>query len=203
MSKSKQHLAIFASGTGSNAEKIIQYFKDNPSIEISLIVSNQPAALVLEKAKQDRIDTLVVEKAKFFDTKNYVEQFQALGIDWIILAGFLWLIPKSIIDAFPNKIINIHPALLPKYGGKGMYGMNVHRAVLENNEKESGITIHYVNEHYDEGQIIFQAECPIDEGDSPEKIQKKVQVLEHTHYPRVIGELIKKIANFNAIDGSG
>lgn len=184
------HLAVFASGAGSNAQKIIDYFRDHPAIKISLIVSNKPQAGVLQIAQKEKIASLIIEREKFFRGDGYVNELKALDIHWIILAGFLWKVPETLIQAFPGKIINIHPALLPKYGGKGMYGHFVHEAVIAAGEKESGITIHYVDEHFDHGQHILQAICPIEPGDTPESLAKKVQLLEHKHYPAIIEKLV-------------
>ncbi len=183
-------LAIFASGTGSNAQKIIDHFQHHDHIEVSLIVSNKPKAGVLEIAQKEDIPFIVLSRESFYKTHQLVKQLQTRQIDFIILAGFLWLVPDYLIRSFPNKIINIHPALLPNYGGKGMYGMHVHEAVKKNKETISGITIHYVNENYDEGQIIKQVTCEINPNDSALDIRNKVLVLEHDHYPRVIEELI-------------
>jgi phosphoribosylglycinamide formyltransferase-1 len=187
-------LAIFASGTGSNAQKIIDYFREHDLIEVSLIVSNKPKAGVLEIAQKEDIPFIVLSRDSFYKTQQLVQQLQTRQIDLIILAGFLWLVPDYLVKAFSDAIINIHPALLPKYGGKGMYGMHVHEAVKKNEETESGITIHYVNEHYDEGQIIKQVVCPLSQNDSPQEIRNKVLVLEHYHYPRVI----EALANSNS-----
>ncbi|MCF6243376.1 MAG: phosphoribosylglycinamide formyltransferase [Bacteroidales bacterium] len=181
-----KNIAIFASGSGTNAENIINYFKNHPKIKVSLVLSNCKNAYVLERAKKQKVETLVFNRGIFYDTNDIIEILQQKQIDYIVLAGFLWLIPKHFIRAFENRIINIHPALLPKYGGKGMYGMNVHKAVIANKEKQSGISIHYVNEHYDEGDIIFQATCPVNESDTPEKLAEKVHKLEYEHFPKVI-----------------
>lgn len=184
------HLAIFASGTGSNAQKIIDSFRNHPLIKVSLVVSNKPDAGVLQIAQKEQINTLIINKEQFFRGNAYADELKAAQIDWVILAGFLWKVPIALIQAFPDRIINIHPALLPKYGGKGMYGHFVHEAVLAAGEKESGITIHYVDEHFDHGNTIFQAVCVLDENDTPLTIAKKVQVLEHAHYPEVIERLV-------------
>ncbi|ANW97181.1 phosphoribosylglycinamide formyltransferase [Wenyingzhuangia fucanilytica] len=182
-------IAILASGSGSNAENIAQYFSTHKNVKITYILSNKKDAFVLERAKKLKI------KSKVFSNKEMKEQVELLNLlkveaDFIILAGFLLKVPENIIEAFPNKIINIHPALLPNYGGKGMYGMHVHRAVKENNEKETGITIHYVNENYDEGAIIFQAKAALTKDDTPETIAEKIHLLEQEHFPRVIDEVI-------------
>lgn len=183
-------IAIFASGTGSNAAKIIDHFKNHKSISVSLIVSNKPEAGVLKIAEQYPIQTLVLEKEKFFRGNAFTDELKTAGIDFIVLAGFLWKIPATLIKAFPNSIINIHPALLPKYGGKGMYGRYVHQAVIDNKETESGITIHIVDEHYDNGDIIFQAKCSVQENDTAISVAAKVQQLEHEHYPNVIEQVV-------------
>jgi phosphoribosylglycinamide formyltransferase-1 len=185
-------IAIFASGTGTNAQKIIDALGSSlteNSVMISLVVSNKTDAGVLKIANENNIPTLVIEKEKFFRGNGYAEELKALGINLIILAGFLWKIPVTLIRAYPKKIINIHPALLPKYGGKGMYGNYVHEAVLANKETESGITIHYVDEIYDHGQVILQAKCVLTEAETPETLAKKVQSLEHRHFPVAIAVL--------------
>lgn len=188
----QKRLAIFASGSGSNAEKIAEYFKNHPNIEISLILSNNPQAGVIARARKFQIPVVLFDKKTFYDTKRIVELLQNQHIDLVVLAGFMMLIPEAMVQAFPNRIINIHPALLPKYGGKGMYGHFVHEAVVAAQESESGITIHYVNEHYDEGTIIFQASCPVSPTDTPEDVAKKVQVLEHQHFPEVVEQVLKQ-----------
>jgi phosphoribosylglycinamide formyltransferase-1 len=184
-------ISIFASGTGSNARKIIDHFRCSEKISVELIVCNKPGAGVLHIAEEYDIPALLIEKEKFFRGNAYVDELIAAGIDFIVLAGFLWKIPPALIQAFPRKIINIHPALLPKYGGKGMYGHHVHRAVIDNKEKESGITIHYVDELYDHGDIIFQATCPVLENDTPETLAQRIHALEHEHYPKLIAGLLK------------
>ena len=184
----KKRLAIFASGS----EKIAEYFKNHPNIEISLILSNNPQAGVIARARKFQIPVVLFDKKMFYDTNRVIELLQNQHIDLVVLAGFMMLIPEAMVQAFPNKIINIHPALLPKYGGKGMYGHFVHEAVVAAQESESGITIHYVNEHYDEGTIIFQASCPVSPTDTPEDVAKKVQVLEHKHFPEVVELILKQ-----------
>jgi formyltetrahydrofolate-dependent phosphoribosylglycinamide formyltransferase len=183
------NVAIFASGGGSNAEQIINYFSSS-SIKIVLIVCNKPGAGVLEIAAKAGIPSLLIEKERFFNGDNYISELQKHKIDFIVLAGFLWKLPEALIKVYPKKIINIHPALLPKYGGTGMYGRHVHEAVITNKEKQSGITIHYVDELYDHGEIIFQAACAVDENDTAETLAKKVQALEHEHYARVIESVV-------------
>lgn len=186
-------IAIFASGSGSNAQRITEYFAENQSVSIELFLTNNPQAGVIERGRKLHIPTLIFDKYTFSKTEKILAILQKQEIDLIILAGFLWLIPEYLVKAYPNKIINIHPALLPKYGGKGMWGHFVHEAVVANKETQSGITIHYVNEHYDEGGIIFQASCEVAETDTPEDVAHKVQILEHQHFPRVIEDLIQNI----------
>ena len=187
----KSQIAIFASGAGSNAKKIIEYLreKDNSPVRVGLIVCNKPDAEVLKMAEQEQIPSIVVDKEKFFRGNGYVDELRSANIDFIVLAGFLWKIPDVLIRAYPGKMINIHPALLPKYGGKGMYGRFVHEAVIANNDKESGISIHYVNEVYDNGQVILQATCTVSESDTPDTLAKKVQALEHRHFPAAVAFL--------------
>ena len=187
-------IAIFASGAGTNARRIIDFFKDSALAEIALIVCNKPGAGVFEIARQHAIPSLLIERERFFRGDGYVPVLRQSGTDLIVLAGFLWKIPQAVLNAYPKKIINIHPALLPKYGGKGMYGHFVHEAVLAAKEMETGITIHYVDEHYDHGDTIFQARCPVATGADVAAISKSVQQLEHYHYPRVIEDVLKKMA---------
>lgn len=186
-----KRIVLFASGSGSNAEKIADYFAGNAEVEISLIVSNNPKAGVIDRARRLHIPVLLFDRTTFYNTNQITQLLLNQNVDLIVLAGFMWLMPGDLVRAFPNKIINIHPALLPKFGGKGMYGHFVHEAVVAAGETESGITIHYVNEHYDEGQIIFQAQCPVVPTDTPDDVAKKVQVLEHEHYPRIVAELLR------------
>lgn len=183
-------IAIFASGAGSNASAIIKRFRNHKTVKIALIVSNKPEAGVLNIAQQNKIPSLILDKEKFFRDNAYTDELKESGIEFIILAGFLWKIPSALISAYPGKIINIHPALLPKYGGKGMYGLNVHQAIIDNKEKESGITIHYVDEQYDHGDIILQAKCPVKENDTALSLAARIQELEHAHYPKLIEELL-------------
>jgi formyltetrahydrofolate-dependent phosphoribosylglycinamide formyltransferase len=181
-------LAIFASGKGSNAEKIIQYFENEEFVKISMVVCNNPQAGVLDIAKSHNIKTLLIDKTTFNQTEEYVQLFKSEGITHIILAGFLWKVPETLINGYRNKILNIHPALLPNFGGKGMYGDKVHEAVLASGQKETGITIHLVDEHYDHGTTVFQATVSIEDADTTSSIAEKVHSLEHLHYPRVIAE---------------
>ena len=184
------HVAIFASGAGSNARKIIEYFENQYVIKVSLIVCNVPTAGVLEIAKEKGIPTLLINKTEFA-YGGYVESLKNADIDFIVLAGFLWKVPEVLINAFPKAIVNIHPALLPNYGGKGMYGSRVHEAVIAAGESKSGITIHWVDANYDEGDIIFQAECTISSGDTPEVLAQKIHALEHQHFAPVIEKLLR------------
>lgn len=188
----RRNLAIFASGNGTNAENIIRYFKDDPAAEVKLVLSNKADAGVLERARRLGVDTKVFSRQDFYQSEVVLKTLQEFNIDWVILAGFLWLVPIPLIRAFPHRIINIHPALLPKFGGKGMYGDAVHRAVLDAGEKCSGITIHYVDENYDEGKVIFQAQCNIEQGDTPEALATRVHGLEYAHFPQVIKNEILK-----------
>ena len=184
------HIAIFASGAGSNARKIIEHFENKGlRIKVSLIVCNVPGAGVLDIAEEKGIPSLMINKSEFA-ANGYVESLKNAGIDFIVLAGFLWKVPEVLVRAYPKAIINIHPALLPKYGGKGMYGARVHEAVIAAGEKESGITIHWVNENYDEGAIIFQAKCSIDASDTAESLANKIHALEHAHFAITIEKLL-------------
>ena len=183
-------LAIFASGSGSNAERIINYFFDSQTVSIDLFLSNNPQAGVIERGKRLGIPTVLFDRKTFTQTNKIVDLLKNQQIDYVILAGFLWLIPENLVKAFPDKIINIHPALLPKFGGKGMWGHFVHEAVVANGEKASGITIHFVNERYDEGKVIFQAKCDVLPTDSPDDVARKVQLLEHQYFPEVIEKVI-------------
>jgi phosphoribosylglycinamide formyltransferase-1 len=187
-----KHIAIFASGEGTNAQNIIDYFKQSAIVKVVLVVSNNADANVLKRAKKANINTLLVDRTTLYQSNQVVEQLESAKIDLIVLAGFLWKIPENFIEKFPNKIINIHPALLPKYGGKGMYGMNVHKAVIEAKEKQSGISIHFVNEQYDEGQLISQHACNIIPTDTAEEVAKKIHQLECEFLPKAIFDLLKK-----------
>ena len=191
----RSRLAIFASGSGTNAEQIMLHFKDQPKIEVALMLSNKPEAFALARAKKFNVPTKVFSRQQFRERDDVLHWLLDEKISHIILAGFMWLMPASIIKKFPGKIINIHPALLPKFGGKGMYGHYVHEAVKAAGEKETGITIHLVNEKYDEGEILFQASCAVDPNDSTEQIAEKVHALEHRHYPEqiekwIVGKLV-------------
>ncbi|MCG8700298.1 MAG: phosphoribosylglycinamide formyltransferase [Bacteroidales bacterium] len=184
-------IALFASGSGTNVENIVNYFKDNVNIEVTLVLCNKPDAFVIQRAKNLRIHCEIFNREDFYHSANVLNRLRESGIDFIVLAGFLWLVPKNLTTEYPNRIINIHPALLPKYGGKGMYGKRVHEAVVENGETETGITIHYINEKYDEGNIIFQAKCEVNSTDKAEDVAEKVHALEYEHYPKVIERLLE------------
>lgn len=188
-------LAIFASGAGSNAQKIIDHFKKSSRIRISLVVCNKPGAGVLDIAARENIPVLMLEKERFFRGDGYIPELETHGIDFIVLAGFLWKIPVTLLRNYSGHIVNIHPALLPGYGGKGMYGNKVHEAVIAAGDAESGITIHYVDELYDHGATIFQARCPVYKTDTADSLAKRIHQLEHAHYPRVIGELLSQVKN--------
>ena len=182
-------IVIFASGSGTNAENIIRYFSDSATIEITAVLSNKKNAKVLERSNKYDIKTKVFSRDEFYETEKILEYLKK-ETDFIVLAGFLWKIPEKIIEVFSNKIINIHPALLPNYGGKGMYGMNIHKAIVANKESRTGITIHYVNKNYDEGAIIFQKEIALSNEDTPESVAKKIHILEQENFPRVIEEIL-------------
>lgn len=188
------NIAIFASGTGSNADKLIAYFQhlSSSKMKISLVISNNPNAKVLEKAKKANIETAIFSNNDFEEATPIVEYLKTKNIKWIVLAGFLRKISPNLLQAFPNRIINIHPSLLPKYGGKGMYGINVHKAVVAAGEKESGITIHVIDEEYDKGKILHQKSCAITPSDTPEDVAKKVLELEHQYFAKVVEETINR-----------
>ena len=190
-----KNIAIMASGAGSNAQKIIEYFSNREDISVQLIISNKKDAKVLTLASKAGISTLVISKESFYHSTDLLLELEKHQISFVVLAGFLWLIPLYLIQKYPERIVNIHPSLLPKYGGKGMYGHFVHEAVYEARELYSGITIHYVNEKYDEGSVVFQEQCEISASDQPSDIAKKVQFLEHTFYPVVIDQLVSSLAD--------
>ncbi|MDD5507179.1 MAG: phosphoribosylglycinamide formyltransferase [Bacteroidales bacterium] len=185
-----KNIAIFASGSGTNAENIAAHFRGNPQVCVRLILSNRPDALVLKRAEKLGIPTYVFSRYQLYQTDDILNILKENMICLIVLAGFLWLVPVHILKAYPNRIINIHPALLPQYGGKGFYGSVVHEAVIRSGDKESGITIHYVNEVYDSGQVIFQARCPVEPDDTPESLARKVHQLEYTYFPVIIEKLL-------------
>jgi phosphoribosylglycinamide formyltransferase-1 len=188
-----KRIAIFASGSGTNAQRIIEHFKDNADIEVSLVLTNNSKAFVLERAAKLKVPSFVFDRNLFYESNQVHDILTEIGVDFIVLAGFLWLIPANILQSWPGRIVNIHPALLPKFGGKGMYGDRVHQAVIEAGEKETGISIHYVNEKYDEGEIIFQEKFEVLPGDTPETIAGRIHELEHKHFPIVIEELLSQL----------
>lgn len=183
-------IALFASGSGTNAERIMDHFRSHPSIRVDLVLSNNPGAFALERARRHGVETALFSRTEFYETTRVPDLLQSRGITFVVLAGFLWLVPSPLLSAYPGRILNIHPALLPNYGGKGMYGMKVHEAVLRAGDSESGITIHHVNEQYDAGSSVFQARCPVLKGDSPETLAARIHELEHRHYPEVIENVI-------------
>ena len=189
----KKRIAIFASGSGSNAQKIMEHFKRHSDAEVAIILTNNPQAYVLQRADNFEIPSHIFTRHEFYETDEVIRLLKNLQVDLIVLAGFLWLVPPALLAAYPNKIINLHPALLPKYGGKGMYGDNVHKAILAAGEDESGITIHFVNQNFDEGEIIHQSRFKIEPGDTLEMIKFKGQQLEHNNFPRVVENLLKKM----------
>ncbi len=184
-------LALFASGHGTNVQQIMDYFKDSNNIKIDVVIVNKKDSYARERAKNMGVDNLYFNRDDFYNSDKVLEELKKREIDMIVLAGFLLLIPQNLIDNFPNAIINIHPALLPKYGGKGMYGHFVHETVIANKEKESGITIHYVNDRYDEGQTIFQAKCEVSPNDTPDDLAAKIHLLEKEYFPKVIESILE------------
>jgi phosphoribosylglycinamide formyltransferase 1 len=187
------NIAIFASGAGTNAQKIIDHFQNSSLARVALIVCNKKKAGVLQIAESENIPSLIIDREKFLSGNGYLDELLERKINFIVLAGFLWKIPSPLLQAYPRKIVNIHPALLPKFGGHGMYGSHVHEAVLAGKEVESGITIHYVDEHYDNGDVILQIKCPVLESDTPESLANRIHRLEHANYPLVIEELVQKL----------
>ena len=183
-------IAILASGSGSNAENIANYFKGSDYAEVSFIIANNPDAYVIERAKRLNIEYAVVTKAQFMEADSIIDMLKERDIDFVVLAGFLLLVPAKLIQAYPGRIVNIHPALLPKHGGKGMYGDRVHKAVVESGDTESGITIHLIDEQYDKGTTFFQAKCPVLLTDTPDDVATKVHALEYEHFPHVIEEIL-------------
>jgi len=189
-SRIMKKIAIFASGSGTNAQNIIEFFLDKPEVSVSLVLSNKKDALVLERAERLKVPSFSFDRKMFYESNEILHLLKKHKIDLIVLAGFLWLVPDYLLKNYPQRIINIHPALLPKYGGKGMYGARVHESVIRQGDSESGITIHYVNEKYDEGATIFQAKCSIDVGESPESLARKIHKLEYEHFPEAIEKLL-------------
>jgi len=183
-------IVIFASGAGSNAENIIRYFSNGKKAKVDLVLSNKPQAMVMKRAANLNVDAFFFDRSQFYETGEVLSMLRRRATDLIVLAGFLWLVPSDIIEAFKGRIVNIHPALLPEFGGHGMYGDRVHGAVLEAGKTKSGITVHLVNEVYDSGDIVFQAECPVLPGDDIRSLAERIHALEYEHYPRVISRLI-------------
>lgn len=188
----KINLAVFASGSGTNAENIALYFQNHPHVDVKVILTNNSKAGVIKRAEALNINTEIFNRQDFYQTNRLVSLLEEYKVDWLILAGFLWLVPENLIQRYANRIVNIHPALLPKYGGKGMYGQHVHNAVIENREVESGITIHTIDEVYDRGKIVFQASCPVKPGDDAETLARRIHQLEYEHYPKVIENLVSR-----------
>ncbi len=186
-------IAIFASGSGTNAENLINYFSNEKIANVSILLTNKPDAYVVERARKLSVKTIIFDRNDLYNSSVVLDILINEEIDFIILAGFLLLVPAEIIEAFRGRIVNIHPALLPSYGGKGMYGSRVHKAVIANGEPQSGITIHFVNEVYDAGDIIFQARCNIDKGDNAESLARKIHKLEYEHFPVVVKKVIEKL----------
>ena len=189
---SKINIAVFASGSGTNAEEIFKYFKGHHSIAVKGLLTNNPKALAIKRAERNNIPYLVFNKQDFVNKGHVSATLREWEIDALVLAGFLWLIPEYLIESFPDKIVNIHPALLPKFGGKGMYGAYVHQAVLNSAQEESGITIHLVNKQYDKGKIVFQEKCQVLPQDTAGTLAKRIHELEHRYYPKVIEQWLMK-----------
>ena len=185
-----KNIAIFASGSGTNAEHLIRFFRTHPSGRVKLVLSNRPGARVLDRAQSHDIETVVFDREALYHSGKVAAILEEKEIGFIVLAGFLWLVPEDILERYENKIVNIHPALLPRFGGKGMYGRHVHEAVIASGDKVSGITIHRVNARYDEGDIVFQATCPVEHGETPESLAEKIHELEYAHFPRVVEQLL-------------
>jgi phosphoribosylglycinamide formyltransferase 1 len=188
-----KRIAVFASGSGSNARALMQFFEFHPDAQVTLLVCNNAYAGVLDSARENGVEVLLVDREQFYDHRSVSEELKVRGIDLIVLAGFLWLVPPVLVKDFAGRIVNIHPALLPKFGGKGMYGKHVHHAVVEAGETESGITIHFVNEHFDEGNHIAQFTCPVFSGDTADSLAARVLELEHVHYPKVVEQVLEQL----------
>jgi phosphoribosylglycinamide formyltransferase-1 len=188
------NIAIFASGSGSNAEQIIRYFSTNSEHSVKLVLSNRADAFVLERAARLGVPSMVFDRQTFYQTRKVLDSLREAGADVLVLAGFLWLVPDYLLTSFPQRIINIHPALLPEFGGKGMYGMRVHESVIREGRKKSGITVHLIDEEYDRGRILFQAECPVLQGDTPDDLAGRIHQLEHRYFPEVINEYLRNLS---------
>ena len=191
----KKNIVIFASGSGSNAQRLLEHFEHHPEIRVAALFSNNPKAYALKRAETFHVPALLFSRDEFYNTDKVLEQVKSFNPDLIVLAGFLWLVPQNLLQAFPDKIINIHPALLPKYGGKGMHGINVHTAVVQSGDEQSGITIHRVNEEYDKGEFILQEYCHVMPGDTPEDLAARVLQLEHKYLPEVVEKLLLEKIN--------
>lgn len=188
----QKKIVVFASGSGTNAENIIKYFQKQPDASVVAVFSNKRSAKVLKRAHDLNVKALYFDRDALYNSYDVLHILEDINPDLIVLAGFMWIFPTDILKRFPNRIINIHPALLPKYGGKGMYGMHVHEAIIQNKEKESGISIHYVNENYDEGEVIFQAKTEISEEDTPDTLAQKIHKLEYKHFPEILQQILQK-----------
>ena len=184
------NIAIFASGSGTNAENIINYFSNRKTAKVAVVLSNNPEAYVIKRSEKLKVPAIIFDRHDFYQTENVLGILEDYDINYIVLAGFLWLVPGNILQKYRNRIINIHPALLPDFGGKGMYGERVHRAVIKSGVRESGITIHHVDEVYDNGRVIFQARCPVSDNDTPETLAAKIHELEYRYYPEIIEKII-------------
>lgn len=191
--KKMKRIAILASGSGTNAENLIRFFRTHPSGRVEIVLTNKPGAGVIKRSESLNVETVVFTRKDFYKSEKVVDLLKKREIDLIVLAGFLWLVPQALVEAFNGRIINIHPALLPRYGGKGMYGIHVHKAVVASGDTESGISIHHVNQEYDEGSIIFQAKCEVREGDSPEILADRIHALEYEHFPKVVEKLVDEL----------
>lgn len=186
-------IAIFASGSGTNAENLIRYFRTKGIAKVELVLCNVPGAGVISRAKSSGVETMVFTREEFYHSDRIVVLLKDREIDLVVLAGFLWLVPEPLLETFQGRVVNIHPALLPRYGGKGMYGKYVHQAVIESGDTESGITIHHVNQAYDDGDTIFQATCPVEPGDTPETLAARIHALEYKHFPVVVTKLLEQL----------
>jgi phosphoribosylglycinamide formyltransferase-1 len=186
-------IAIFASGSGTNAENLIRHFRTHPSGRVKMVLTNRPGAGVIARARMLEVETVVFDRSRFYETDEITRLLLERDIEFIVLAGFLWLVPSRLLDAYRGRVVNIHPALLPRHGGKGMYGHYVHEAVIADGDKESGITIHHVNRRYDEGDVIFQAKCPVEPGDTADSLASRIHELEYKHFPAIIERLLEQL----------
>jgi len=191
MLKKMSNIAILASGSGSNAEQIIRFFAEDPDVHVVRVLCNKPGAYVLERARKLNVRSILFNRETFYHTESVLDELQSASVDLIVLAGFLWMIPDYLLKSFSGRILNIHPALLPDFGGKGMYGIRVHEEVIRTGQKKSGITIHLVDEHYDHGRIVFQAECAVLPDDTPDSLATRIHALEHRYYPQVIRDYLR------------